>query len=243
MKTLTFLMRTTKEIIRDPINIFFGLGFPVIILLILTAIQANVPVPLFEINKIAPGITVFGLSFITLFASTIISKDRETAFLQRLYTTPLTAFNFIFGYAAPLIPIAVVQGAVLYLIAVFLGLKITVNIIYSLFMIIPISIFYIALGLLCGSILNSKQVGGLCGALLTNVSAFMSGIWFGVELVGGVFKKIAYALPFIHATELQKAIINSNYNNIAEPFAVVSIYTVLFLILAVLAFLKQMKKQ
>lgn len=107
MRLLAFSGRTAKEILRDPLNLFFGLGFPLVLIGLLTAIQANIPVPMFELDNLTPGITVFGLSFMTLFAAVLISKDRESALLQRLYTTPLTASDFIFGYTLPILPIAV----------------------------------------------------------------------------------------------------------------------------------------
>ena len=107
MRMLTFANRNTKEILRDPLNLGFGLGFPIVLLLLLSAIQANVPVSLFEIQHLTPGITVFGLSFMTLFSATIIAKDRGSALLQRLYTTPLMPMDFIFGYTLPMVPIAV----------------------------------------------------------------------------------------------------------------------------------------
>ena len=67
MRMITFAKRCTKEILRDPISLGFGLGFPLVLLLLLSALQANIPVSLFEIDTLAPGITVFGLSFMTLF--------------------------------------------------------------------------------------------------------------------------------------------------------------------------------
>lgn len=170
MRILTFSNRTAKEILRDPLNLAFGLGFPVALLLLLSAIQANIPVKMFELDKLTPGITVFGLSFMTLFSATLVAKDRESALLQRLYTTPLTAMDFIFGYILPILPIAIAQSIVCYIVAVILGLKITVTILYALLAIIPISLFFICLGLLCGSALNVKQVGGICGALITNLT-------------------------------------------------------------------------
>lgn len=156
MRMLTFSNRTAKEILRDPLNLAFGLGFSVALLLLLSAIQANTPVKMFELDKLTPGITVFGLSFMTLFSATIVAKDRESALLQRLYTTPLTAMDFIFGYILPILPIAIAQSIVCYIVAVILGLKITVTILYALLAIIPISLFFICLGLLCGSIFNVK---------------------------------------------------------------------------------------
>ena len=242
MRMLTFAKRNAKEIIRDPINLAFGLGFPIILILLLSAIQANIPVPLFEIEHLTPGICVFGLSFMTLFSATLISKDRSSSLLQRLYTTPLTPIDFILGYTLPIIPFAVAQGIVCYAVAIILGLKITVNIFFSLLFIIPISILFIALGLLFGSILNDKQVGGVCGALLTNLSAWLSGIWFDLELVGGAFKKIAYALPFVHAVEMERAVLSGNFGEIFPHLWWVLGYAVVSLLAAVYFFLRQMAK-
>ena len=243
MRMLTFANRNIKEILREPINIFFGLCFPLMILLLLRAIQANIPVPLFEIDSLTPGITVFGLSFITLFSATVISKDRSGLLLQRLYTTPLTPTDFILGYTLPFIPIAIMQSIICYIAALFLGLDFTANIIYSVVFIIPISIFYIALGLLCGSVLCDKQVGGICGALLTNLSAWLSGIWFDLDLIGGAFKKIAYALPFVHAVDMERAILSGNFTDVFEHLWWVLGYAAVLTALAIYLFLLQMKRQ
>ena len=243
MRMLTFAGRNTKEILRDPLNLFFGLGFPLVLLLLLSAIQANIPVSLFEIQHLTPGVTVFGLAFMTLFSATIIAKDRGSALLQRLYTTPMTAADFILGYTLPIIPISVAQSIICYVAAIFLGMDITVNMAYAVLFIIPISVFYIALGLLCGSVFTDKQVGGICGALLTNLSAWLSGIWFDLELMGGAFYKIAYALPFVHAVELERAVIAGNFADILPHLCWVLGYAVALLAAAVFMFLRQMKKQ
>lgn len=243
MRILTFANRNTKEILRDPLNLAFGLGFPLVLIVLLSAIQANIPVALFEIQHLTPGITVFGLSFMTLFSATIIAKDRGSSLLQRLYTTPLTPIDFILGYTFPIVPIAIAQCAICYIVAIILGLEITVNIIYAIVFIIPVSILFIALGLLCGSVFTDKQVGGICGALLTNLSAWLSGIWFDLELVGGIFQKIAYALPFVHAVEMERAVLAGNYAHIFPHIWWVLGYAAAALVAAVLLFLRQMKKQ
>lgn len=243
MRLLTFANRNTKEILRDPLTLFFGLGFPLVLILLLSAIQANIPVKLFEIQHLTPGITVFGLAFMTLFSATIIAKDRGSSLLQRLYTTPLTPLDFILGYTLPMIPLSVAQCVICYIAAIGLGLDITVNILYAVIFIIPVSVLYIALGLLCGSILNDKQVGGICGALLTNLSAWLSGVWFDLDLVGGAFKNISYALPFVHAVDMERAILAGDFSGIFPHLWWVLGYAVVLLVLAVLMFLRQMKKQ
>lgn len=243
MRMLTFAGRNTKEILRDPLNLAFGLGFPLVLILLLSAIQANIPVKLFEIQHLTPGITIFGLSFMTLFSATIIAKDRGSSLLQRLYTTPLTSVDFILGYTLPIIPIAIAQSVICYIAAIILGIDITINIIYAVISIIPVSILYIALGLLCGSVLNDKQVGGICGALLTNLSAWLSGIWFDLDLVGGAFKNVSYLLPFAHAVDMERAILAGNFVDIFPHLWWALGYAGVLLVLAVLLFLKQMKKQ
>ena len=243
MRMLTFAGRNTKEILRDPLNLAFGLGFPLVLILLLSAIQASIPVALFEIDHLTPGITVFGFSFMTLFSATIIAKDRSASLLQRLYTTPLTPGDFILGYTLPMIPIAICQCMICYIAAIALGLNITINILYALIFIVPVSILYIALGLLCGSVFTDKQVGGICGALLTNLSAWLSGIWFDLELVGGAFRKIAYALPFVHAVEMERAALAGDFPGIFDHIWWVLGYAAVLVVLAVVLFLRQMKRQ
>lgn len=243
MRMNTFAKRCTKEILRDPINLGFGLGFPLVLLVLLSAIQANIPVSLFEIDTLTPGIAVFGLSFMTLFSATLIAKDRESAFLQRLYATPLAATDFILGYMLPILPLSIGQTLVCYLFAIPLGLTVSVNIIYAIIGIIPIAIFNISLGLLCGSTLGTKQVGGICGALLTNLSAWLSGVWFDLSLVGGIFEKTANLLPFIHAVKLERALFSGNYVEAAAHIPIIMLYAGFITVVAVLCFLRQMNKQ
>ena len=243
MRMCAFASRCAKEVLRDPINLGFGLGFPLVLLGLLSAIQANIPVHLFVIDTLTPGITVFGLSFFTLFAATLVAKARESALLQRLYTTPLTAADFILGYLLPLVPLALGQAVVCYLFALPLGLSLSINALYAVLGLLPVAVFHLALGLLCGSLLGAKQVGGVCGALLTNLAAYLSGVWFDLELVGGWFAKLANALPFLHAARMEQALFAGNFALAARHAVPVVVYAALTTAAAVLCFLRQMKQQ
>ena len=242
MRMLTFANRTFKEIIRDPLTVAFGLGFPLVVLLLLTAIQANVPVALFELDKLTPGICVFGLSFVSLFSAMLISKDRETSLQRRLFTTPLTAADFLLGYSLPMLPISVLQSVICYVAALILGLKPTVGILWALLFLLPAALLYIAIGLLCGSLLTDKQVGGICGALLTNLTAWLSGVWFDVSLMGKVFKKIADVLPFIHAVELERAALAGDISAAVHELPIVLGYAVILSAVGIAVFTKKMKE-
>lgn len=240
MKSFILANRNAKEILRDFMNLAFGLGFPLIILFLLSAIQANIPVDLFVIDKLIPGIIIFGLSFISLFSGMLIAKDRKTSFLMRLFTAPLSATDFIIGYTLPLIPMAILQIIICFIASFFLGLPFNINILLSLLVFLPSIILFIGIGLLSGSIFNDKQVGGICGALLTNLTAWLSGTWFDLNLIGGWFKKIAYALPFAHAVDAGRATIAGDYSLILPHLWWVIGYATLIMIIAIFAFKKKM---
>ena len=242
-KMLSFADRTMKEILRDPLTLGFGLGFPIILLLLLSLIQANIPVEMFELTHLTPGITIFGLSFITLFSAQLISKDRTSSLLTRLYTTPLKATDFILGYLLPIIPLCIAQTVICYIVALILGLHFTINTLWAILMNLVPSFFYIALGLLCGSALTEKQVGGICGALLTNLSAWLSGIWFDIDMLGKVFMRIANALPFIHAVELERAVAIGDFSAAIPHLWWVLGYGVVLMVVAIAVFLRQMKNR
>ncbi len=241
MKMQAFASRNAKEILRDRLNLIFGLGFPLIILLLLTLIQSNVPQELFPLEKLTPGVAVFGLSFVSLFSATLISKDRSTSLMQRLYSSPLRPSDYIIGYTLPLLPMSLVQILICFAAALILGLEWSVNILLCAAVLIPAAVLFIALGLICGTLLSDKQVGGICGALLTNLTAWLSDTWFDVSLVGGAFEKIANALPFIHAVKAGRAAYKGQMAAIMPELWWVIAYAAVFMLIAVAVFKRKMK--
>ena len=241
MKALGFAGRNAKEMLRDKLTLIFGIGFPVVLMLLLSFIQSNIPVELFVIDHLSPGIIVFGYSFISLFSGMVIAKDRSGSFMLRLLTSPMKASDFIIGYTLPLIPMFLAQSVLCFIIAFILGLKISVNVLLCIVVLIPAGIVFVSLGLICGCIFNDKQVGGICGALLTNISAWLSGTWFDLKLVGGVFEGIAMFLPFARAVEAGRAALAGDYSEIMPHLVWVIGWAVLLYILAVIVFMGKMR--
>lgn len=246
MRTFVFASRNAKEILRDMITLFFGLIFPLVLLLLLYAIGSAVPeqadMHMFDIEVLTPGITVFGLSFISLFSAQLIAKDKTTCFMMRLYTSPIKAGEFILGYALPLIPMSLVQTLICYIASLALGLGFTPNILLAAVVNIPIALVFVALGLLCGTLLSEKAVGGICGALLTNLSAWFSNIWFDTALVGGWFESIANALPFARAVNAARYALGGEFESIMPELWWVIGYAAALLIIAVAVFTVRMKR-
>lgn len=246
MRCKVFSVRNFKEILRDPVNVSLGLAFPLVILLLLWIINRNIPaqaqMDLYRVEKLIPGVAVFGYSFISLFAATLISKDRSTAFLARLYASPMRPRDYILGYTLPMLPLTMAQTVICYVVAAALGLKVDSFALLSVAVQIPTAVLFIAAGLLCGSLFNDKQVGGICGALLTNLCGWLSGTWFDLSLIGGTFKKAAYCLPFANAVDAGRLALSGSLGaEFLQKFAIVCAYALAVSILAVFAFRRKMK--
>jgi len=236
MKVLAFAKRNAKELLRDPLTLFFGLGFPLVLLVLMTLIQSNIPVHIFELDTLAPGIAYFGLTFLALFSGLLLARDRSTSFLARLAASPMTAADFLLGYLLPLLPMAVGQSAICLGAAVALGLPLSWDLLAVVAALIPSAFLFIGLGLLCGTLFNDKQVGGMCGALLTNATAWLAGIWFDLSLVGGAFKKAAYFLPFVHGADGAKAALAGDWAALPGHLLWVSAWAAAVLALAIALF-------
>ena len=235
MRLTMFAGRNLREMARDPLTLFFGIAFPLVLLLLLSAIQANIPVAMFEIDDLAPGMAVFGQCFLALFAALLIAKDRTTALTRRLYASPMRESDFILGYVLPMFPMALCQSLICLLCGGIMGMRL--NYLWLLLIALtPSALVFIALGLLFGSVLTDRQAGGICGALLTNLTAWLSGIWFDVKLAGKAFEAIANALPFIHGVRAAQAAVTGDVSSLVPHLAIVSAYAIGLLILAVLCF-------
>ena len=241
-RMLVFAGRNVRELLRDPLTIGFGAAFPLLLLLLLTLISRNTPKEIFTVDSLTPGIAVFGLSFFSLFSGMLVAKDRSTSFLMRLFASPLTAADFIAGYTLPLLPLALIQAVLCYAAALAMGLPFSLSVLRAVLAVLPAAVLYIAIGLLAGSALNDKQVGGLCGAMLTNVSVICSGAWFPIDLVGKGFRVFCSVLPFSHAVELGRCVLNDTYDGIGVHLAVVCAYALIIFVLAVFTFRRAAKR-
>lgn len=244
MRIYLFAKRNTKEVLRDPVNLLFGLGFPLVLLVLLSAINAGIPKeannPMFEIGNLAPGLVVFGITFMSLFSGMLLAKDRTSSFLTRLFISPMRSSEFLAGYSVPIIIMTIAQATITFAASCLFGLQVTIKFVPAILAAGIISILFIGLGLLCGSIMSDKAVGGICGALITNITGFMSGVFIPIDLIGGAFQTVCHALPFYHSVEAIKAILAGDFAEMLPHLGVVLAYGIVIYVIAIFAFKKKM---
>ncbi|MGM0885026.1 MAG: ABC transporter permease [Bacillota bacterium] len=240
MRYFAFASRNHKEIFRDPLTLLFGIGLPVVVMWLFSVMQTNMPFDLYNIEKLTPGVIVFSFSFITLFSGMLIGRDRSSSFLMRIFASPMSASDYIVGYALPLLPVATLQIIVCFITAFFFGLFFNANVLLTIVVLIIIAMLYIGFGLLLGTYFTDKQVGGIF-AIFVNITTWLSGTWFELDMIGGMFKTIAYALPFAHAVDATRAALAGEYVDLVVPLLWVIGYTIVIFVIAVIGFKKKMK--
>ena len=238
MRMINFAKRNFKELTRDPISLIFEIILPLFLLFIFQ--QFNLPDEIFKINNFTPGIILFGFSFISLFTSSLISKDRTSSLLIRLGTSPMKPKDYILGYILSLIPIIIIQNILFFIVAILLGLALSINILYTILISIVISILFISIGILIGSLVSEKASGGV-GSVIVQLVCFTSGMYFSKDLVGKVFARICEILPFESCLNIIKGTLTNDFSIISiRNIITFSIYTIVVLIITIIVFKKKM---
>lgn len=237
MRTINFAKRNIKELVRDPLSIIFAIILPLFLLIIFQ--QFKIPDSVYKIENFTPGIIIFSFSFITLFTATLVAGDKTSSLLSRLFSSPMKPMEYIFGYTLALLPIVILQSTLFYTVALFLGLEFNVTIILSIIVTVPISILFISLGILIGTITSAKASSGL-GSVIVQLVAFTSGMYFSGDMVGKTFNTICRILPFSRVLDLVKGVLNNNYTNIIPNSIISTIYIIGVTIIAIIFFKKRM---
>ncbi len=244
MRMWAFSLRNGKEIVRDPLSLVFGVGFPVVLIGLFSWMQrsiAGMPADTFGIENFAPGMAVFGLSFLSLFLGMLLANDQQSAFLTRLFASPMQGMDYIGGYTVALLPVALMQSAVCFLFAVLLGFPLRISLLWVFVVMVPVALLFIACGLLLGGLLSSNQVGGVA-SILVNVAALLSGTWFSLDLIGGTFATICRWLPFSHAVDAVKLAAGGEIGAVLPHVLWVLGYAAVLYVAAIAVFKRRMKQ-
>lgn len=250
MKSTVFAVRVSKEILRDPLSYIFCLGFPILMLVIMSVVDSSIPaqanMDIFHIYNLAPGIAYFGLTFVMLFTATQVSKDRNGALLLRLYASPMKASDYVLGYTLPMCILGIVQTVICYISAFIVGLcrnysfSLT-SVLLSVLLLIPSLLMFTGIGILFGSAVGEKSAPGLCSIIISAVG-MIGGIWMDVDGLGGAIKKVSQVLPFYHGVKLARFPFVPGSDSLIHDLLFTLGFGLAFYSLAVVVFTSKMKK-
>jgi ABC-2 type transport system permease protein len=161
------------------------------------------------VNFYFPGIAVYGLMILIATAAEIIAGDREKGFLSRMFTTPARPSDFILGYSLPFIPVLVISSLVYLGVGMGLGLTVVGNLGHAFLIFFLIGLCAIGIGMIVGSLIKSESQAGISWLFIVPM-AMLSGAWFTVDRMPSALKSIANVLPFIHAIDASRAVVNGS---------------------------------
>ena len=251
MKIGAFAIRTVKEIVRDPLSYIFALGFPVVMLIIMTIVNESIPaeagMDIFRLPNLAAGVVIFGFTFVMLFTTILVSKDRCSAFFDRMQASPVTGAQFLAGYVLPVIVLGVVQCVITYgaamVIALVTGAELDIaGLALSIVLLIPVLVMFTALGVLFGCVFSEKAAPGVSSVLIT-VATILGGVWMDIKTVGGVLYDIASLLPFMPAVELARGAAEGTGEFQLKYLWITVIYATGAVMLAAAVFGRNMRKK
>jgi ABC-2 type transport system permease protein len=238
MRFMELAIRNFKEMYRDPLSIGLVIVMPAALQLIFHPIGRVSS--FFTPTLLVPGIILFGFAMLTFSSGMILARDRESSLLSRLMTAPLRASDFISAYSLPYIPVAVIQIAVVFAIGAVLGLEVSGNVGLVLLVLFIMSIGYIGLGMILGSLFTWKQLPIVWAVI--NLLTIFGGAWLDLEVMGSAFRSVMNALPFAHALDASRAVMLTGvgFSGIATDFYWVIGYTLGFFAVGILLFRRRM---
>lgn len=237
MRILNFANRNIKELLRDPLSIIFSILLPLFLLYIFQ--QFKIPSEVYEIQNFTPSIIIFSYGFLTLFVAGLVARDRNTSLLARLYSSPMKPFEYVIGYSLSLIPLIVIQNILFFAVALLLGLEFSISVILTIIVLIPVSLLFIGLGILVGSISTEKSATGI-GSVAVQLVAFTSGMYFTTDMIGGFFSFLCKVLPFSYAVDLAQYMLNGKDIDLIKTIIVIGIYILVTCVLAGVIFKRKM---
>lgn len=246
-----FASRNIKELMREPLSYIFCLGFPMIMLIVMSIVNASIPpeagMTVFRIDRLCGGIIVFGQTFVMLFTAITVAQDRSGSFLVRMYATPMVSGDFIGGYALPMIIISAVQAVITFaasaVISLITGVELSfAGICAAFFSMLPSAVMFTGLGIIFGTIFNEKAAPGIC-SIVISLGSFLGSIFFDAESTGGVMLTICKCLPFFYCTKCIRSAMALDFSaeSYIIPLAVTIASAVVAAVLAALAFGSKMK--
>lgn len=238
MSSLQLSRRNVKEILRDPLSLGITLALPIAMLLIFQVFAQFDPI--FSPAALAPGIVLVGFVMLMFSAAMILARDRETALFSRFLTAPLRPDEFAAGYTLPYLPAAIVQAAVIYGIAAALGMEAEGNFAIVALVLLLMSVFYIALGMILGALFSVRQVPLLYTLIL--LLTIFGGAWMDVAAIGGILQTIGDLFPFAHALDAVRSVMldGAGFGTVAGDVYWVLGYTLVTVVFAVVAFRRRM---
>jgi ABC-2 type transport system permease protein len=197
-----------------------------------------------------PGILAMTVLMTSIMSGISIVWDREFGFLKEVLVSPLSRSGVLAGKAVGAAIIAMVQGAIMLVLAPIVNVPITLGKVLALLpLLLILSLSLSGLGLLIGARMRSQQGFQIVMQLVIFPMMFLSGIFFPVSGVAtwlevlSKLNPVTYGIDAIRqvflGTEVAGVIVFGHTMGIVDSAIVVAMVGVVLLTTAIWAFNRQ----
>lgn len=239
-------LRELKRYVRAKSRVISSLILPVLFLVGLgfgfnKMIVPGTPVDVNYIIFIMPGVIGMGLMSSSVMSGISVLWDREFGFLKEIMIAPVDRFSIALGRIAGGMVTSMIQGLLIFVISLFLGLKISsvYTLLLALVIMALISATFVGLGLIFSSLMKDMQGFSSIMSLVIMPFLFLSGAFFPIDNLPVFIRVISYFDPLTYGVDgLRSVFINTSSMPLAVDIAVLLLISAVFLTIGTILFEK-----
>lgn len=192
-------------------------------------------------NQASPGMIIQFAIMGLVSSAQILVQERKTRTLQRLMTTAMRPWQIIAGHMLAMLALVLLQTVVLVVFGqIVLGVDYMRVPFATLVLVVALGVWVAAMGLLIGILAKTDDQVVMYAMLAMFLFSALGGLWFPLEVSGGVFAALGKVMPSAWAmTGLQNILMRGlGMGSIWQPVLVLLAYAAGFFALAVWRFRK-----
>jgi ABC-2 type transport system permease protein len=234
--------------VRSKSRIISSLAMPIIWLGLLgTAIggmvrdSPSLPSGMNYIQYIAPGIIGMTILFTSIFSGISVIFDREFGFLKEILVAPVSRLSIVLGKAFGGTTTAMIQGMIMFFLAILLGVNFTsefgfgIGFVIAIVFMFLIGLSFVSLGIAFASKIESMEGFQMVMSFLIMPMFFLSGALYPLDTLPDWLKILTYIDPLTYGIDgLRGAIQGTSVAHfpILLDFGVLSLFCLFTLLLS-----------
>ena len=213
-------LRQMKRFFRSKGRLISSVVQPLFFLVILGFGFRAINIPGFGdidyIDFLTPGIIAMAIIFSSIFTGISVLWDKQFGFLQEVLVAPVRRFSIILGRTLGGATTAIIQGFIILLIGLVLGIHISniTGIFLTFLFMIGIAFSWVGLGLVIASKMEDFQGFQLIMNLIIMPLFFSSSTFFPIQNVDTpeIFRQIIYFNPMFYMVDGLRGSLIGQYN-------------------------------
>ncbi|MBK1812295.1 ABC transporter permease [Clostridium sp. YIM B02505] len=251
--------RGLKAFIRNKTGLIFSLVFPFFFVYVFGAI--------FKINSIENPIAYMlsGVIITTVFEGSLnlassTVDDMVSGFMKEVLVSPAKRINVALGQLLSAATVSTIQGLMILILGLFIGIKFTswITPLWVLLAMISVGIVFSGVGLYLATIVRNGQTFQIVKTAVTMPLTFVSGAYIPISMLPDTLRYFSYINPMTYATAFFRMVVLEKTNLAPEElvrqglaieingfivtpimsFAIIIAIGIIFLILATNSFVK-----